>query len=42
MGEYSIPAVSNLLLWMFHFSGEGRRFGKIEKFNALKALDLKL
>jgi hypothetical protein len=22
---------------MYHFSGEGRRFGKIEKFNALKA-----
>jgi hypothetical protein len=38
MGEYSIPAVSNLLLWMFFLIFlRRRRFGKIEKFNALKA-----
>jgi hypothetical protein len=36
MGEYSIPAVSESLLWMC-FLWWGRRFEKIEKFNALKA-----
>jgi hypothetical protein len=38
MGEYSIPAVSESPLWMFSlFFWRRRRFGKIEKFNALKA-----
>jgi hypothetical protein len=43
MGEYSIPAVSNLYYGcIFLISGEGRRFGKIEKFNALKASRLEV
>jgi hypothetical protein len=38
MGEYSIPAISESLLWMFSvFFWRRGRFGKIEKFNALKA-----
>jgi hypothetical protein len=41
MGEYSIPAVSESPI-MDVFPLERRRFEKIEKFNALKALDLKL
>jgi hypothetical protein len=36
MGEYSIPAVSEFYYGCIS-SGEGRRFEKIEKFNALKA-----
>jgi hypothetical protein len=37
MGEYSIPAVSNLLLWMFFLIFLEEDLEKIEKFNALKA-----
>jgi hypothetical protein len=37
MGEYSIPAVLNLLWMFFPYFSRRRRFGKIEKFNALKA-----
>jgi hypothetical protein len=37
MGEYSIPAISESLLWMFSLFFWKRKIWKKMKFNALKA-----